>query len=53
MSCTDEKGHEELFLKTLADIKKIAKDNELDPAAMALAYPLTKDGISCVIAGAP
>ena len=50
---TEEKGHEELLIKTINNIRKIAEKHNLKMSEMALAYPLTKEGLNCVIAGAP
>lgn len=47
-----EKGHEALTFKTIAAIKKISEEEKIPMTHLALAYPLSKKNVACVIAGA-
>lgn len=47
-----EEGHEELMWKAIADCKAIADKAGLALADVANAWPLTTEGVTCVIIGA-
>ena len=47
-----EPGQEDLLFKTLANLKAISDRSGVSLLDLSLAYPLHKEGVSCVIAGA-